>query len=289
MPSDLFQKLNHPLEPIPTGLEPKLDSPGPIEAVIFDIYGTLVISGTGDISIAQTIDKETELRSILQAADWEFDSDEKLTEQFYFLIKADHAEAKSRGAAYPEVDIREIWTRFLKNLPGAGVRKNDLSQEQVSELAIRFECAVNPVWPMPGMRDILEHLKTAGIPLGIVSNAQFYTPVMLESFTDKSILELGFEPDLCVWSYKERLGKPSVELFEKLNASLQARGIPADRALYIGNDMLNDIWTASQAGLKTCLFAGDKRSLRLRKNDERCRNLNPDVCATSLRQLTSFL
>lgn len=193
------------------------------------------------------------------------------------------------AASYPEVDIREIWTSFLKSLPGAEDRGDQLSEDKVSEIAIRFECAVNPVWPMPGLIEILTQLKSAGIAMGIVSNAQFYTPVMLESFTGKSIPELGFEPALCVWSYEERLGKPSVELFEKLKASLHTRGIPADRALYIGNDMLNDIWTASRAGLKTCLFAGDKRSLRLRENDERCRDLVPDLLITKLSQIGELL
>jgi len=33
------------------------------------------------------------------------------------------------------------------------------------------------------------------------------------------------------------------------------------KTLYVGNDMLNDIWTATEAGCRTVLFAGDQRSL----------------------------
>ena len=53
--------------------------------------------------------------------------------------------------------------------------------------------------------------------------------------------------------------------------------------------MLNDIWTASQAGLKTALFAGDQRSLRLRETDDRCQGLEPDVVITELNQLVHIL
>lgn len=55
----LFSKLNLPLEPIPTGLKPKLTKLPQIEAVIFDIYGTLVVSGTGDISMRKPSTRKT--------------------------------------------------------------------------------------------------------------------------------------------------------------------------------------------------------------------------------------
>jgi putative hydrolase of the HAD superfamily len=169
------------------------------------------------------------------------------------------------------------------------LRRNPPDEETLKFMAIRFECAVNPVWPMPGLESVLESLSKRGMPLGIVSNAQFYTPIMLESFTGKRLSELGFQEDLSVWSYRERLGKPSVELFETLNRSLSSRGIRPEQALYVGNDMLNDIWTASQAGLKTALFAGDQRSLRLRETDDRCQGLEPDVVITELNQLVHIL
>ena len=289
MPTELYQALNSPLVPIPTGLEAKLPQLAGIRAVLFDIYGTLVVSGTGDISIAQAIDKESELRALLESLGPSIPPELSLTDRFYSLIQADHAASKSQGAQYPEVDILEIWQRFFAGLRAEGHLTKVPSQAALEELAIRFECAVNPVWPMPGLEAILQALAKKGIPIGIVSNAQFYTPLMLEAFTAKSLDELGFQRDLSVWSYRERLGKPSVELFEKLSVALRARNIAPEQALYVGNDMLNDIWTASQAGLKTALFAGDERSLRLRASDDRCQGLEPDVVLTTLSQLLRIL
>lgn len=284
MQSDLFKELNSPLEPIPSGLIARLPNLKNIRAVIFDIYGTLVISGTGDISIAEKVDREEVLRDILKVTGSSIPADCSVSDIFYDLIKKDHQDSKARGATYPEVDILEIWGHLLTKLGLAPLDDNTLA-----DTAIKFECAVNPVWPMPGLESVLESLRKRGLPLGIVSNAQFYTPIMLENFTGKRLGALGFQEDLSVWSYKERLGKPSVELFEKLNRSLSSIGLHPEQALYVGNDMLNDIWTASQAGLKTALFAGDKRSVRLRESDDRCQGLKPDVVITELNQLIHIL
>jgi putative hydrolase of the HAD superfamily len=59
--------------------------------------------------------------------------------------------------------------------------------------------------------------------------------------------------------------------------------------LYIGNDMLNDIYPARNAGFATALFAGDKRSLRLRQHDPRCADVSADLVITDLSQLLDHI
>ena len=49
--------------------------------------------------------------------------------------------------------------------------------------------------------------------------------------------------------------------------------------------MLKDIYAASQAGFKTILFAGDKRSLRLRKEKKEVHNLQADYVIDNLLQI----
>ena len=61
--------------------------------------------------------------------------------------------------------------------------------------------------------------------------------------------------------------------------------IPKDSVLYVGNDMLNDIFPAQKEGFKTGLFAGDVRSLRLRSDEPVCENLSADIVITDLVQL----
>jgi len=52
--------------------------------------------------------------------------------------------------------------------------------------------------------------------------------------------------------------------------------------------MLNDIYPAQRAGFKTGLFAGDTRSLRLRKNEPVCENMSADIVITDLIQLLDY-
>ena len=79
-------------------------------------------------------------------------------------------------------------------------------------------------------------------------------------------------------------------MFQNLVEHLEQRyGMMSEETLYVGNDMLNDVWTASQCGLRTALFAGDQRSLRMRGDDPRCADLEPDVIITKLSQLLAVV
>jgi putative hydrolase of the HAD superfamily len=143
---------------------------------------------------------------------------------------------------------------------------------------------------MPGARELIETLEQRGMLMGIVSNAQFYTPLVFEALLEKDLVTLGFRPELCAWSYQSREAKPSRRLFQgPLEVLDRQFATPPQQVLYIGNDMLNDIWPASRLGCRTALFAGDRRSLRRRVTDPRCRGVEPDVVVTALDQLLDVL
>ena len=63
----------------------------------------------------------------------------------------------------------------------------------------------------------------------------------------------------------------------------------AKEVLFIGNNMLKDVYPAQAAGFLTGLFAGDVRSLRWRENDDRCNGISPDIVITELNQLTTCI
>ena len=83
-------------------------------------------------------------------------------------------------------------------------------------------------------------------------------------------------------------GKTGAEVVEFCGRGLLNK-VFFNEAVYVGNDMLNDVWAASEAGLRTAWFAGDSRSCRPREDDSRCRGLVPDVVLTSLMQLPECL
>jgi putative hydrolase of the HAD superfamily len=154
---------------------------------------------------------------------------------------------------------------------------------------VEFEMIMNPVWPMPGLEKLLEHCRSCGISLGIISNAQFFTPCLFEWLLQATPVQLGFDAELTWYSYRNGCAKPSPALFQKALRMLANRGIAPQHVAFIGNDMRNDIRPAWQTGFQTILFAGDSRSLRLREDDPLCKNLTPDMVVNHLNQLISDL
>jgi putative hydrolase of the HAD superfamily len=245
-----------------------------IRAVLFDIYGTLFISAAGDIGTGSGY-----MRGNLDDLALKFGegyTGEELKEYFRSAVTRIHGELYPK-TPYPEVRAEEIWADFLKQAADSGALP--MGPE---ELAIRYELAVNPVFPMPGALETIRSLKDAGIVLGLISNAQFFTPLLFDAFFGASPADLGFDPGLLIYSFEAREAKPSPALFGQAKARLSSLGIPPEAALYVGNDLLNDIYAASSSGFKTLLFAGDGRSLRLREGNRLVRNTSPTGIIRSL-------
>lgn len=285
------------LEPIPTGEKPRLAKDPGLRAVVFDIYGTLMISASGDVDESGT--KPDSIQKALGAAGIQVLADNKeevyneMLQMHIAGIRAMQEEVRAGGHPYPEIEIRKVCSQVLEQ---ASVRKwlDASAVSRCQDMVFVFELLSNPVAAMPGLAAVIPQLHSHGFPLGIVSNAQFYTPVLLHYFLNGKF-EMRedvppFRPELSVYSYRLLRGKPDTALFRQLLEPLHRQhGLRPKQVLYVGNDMLKDVYTASQLGFKTALFAGDKRSLRLRKDDARTRNLQPDFVLTHLDQLHEIL
>ncbi|MEA3276878.1 MAG: HAD family hydrolase [Pseudomonadota bacterium] len=271
-----FRELSTRLEPRPTDTAPRLGTLSGIRAVLFDIYGTLVISASGDIGLAGEQDEDSAFRTALASVG--IQGDDAGPEKLKAAIRAAHVVRKAEGVAYPEVDILAIWSSTLGTKQG------------LEQLAVEYECRVNPVWPMPGLGEVLAELHHRGLVLGIVSNAQFYTSLMLEAFLERPLPALGFDPDCCAFSYRLLEAKPSTRIYREALVGLEEKhGIEAHEVLYVGNDVRNDIWPASLVGCRTALFAGDARSLRLREDDPQCAGVEADRVVTDLHQIPELV
>jgi len=285
---DCISKLLIPLSPLATDQEPSLNKLDGIRAILFDVYGTLLISGTGDISMATERANLFSVDKLLQNYEIDVfyeDLNALHKDDFRAIIEDEHKKEREKGADYPEVDIITVWHRLINNWLEESYIAGVFDLNKISLIALEYELLVNPVWTMPGVHEVLERCKNKEIKMGIVSNAQFYTAPTMESLMHSHLSQKGFQEELCSWSYQLKRAKPSREIFRGPLEYLKKAGISPHEVLYIGNDMLNDIYTASEAGCKTALFAGDSRSLRLRIDDPRCKNLKPDITLTNLRQL----
>jgi putative hydrolase of the HAD superfamily len=268
-----------PVSPVPTPLKPRGKLKEKIQGILFDVYGTLFISRSGDISMAKKNSPQTEkFEKLLREFGIKKDSQFVLN-RFYAAIENQHERLKEQGVDFPEVEIDQIWMRVLEND----------NIETVREFAVTYELIANPVYPMPNLKTLLSVCRDSNVVMGIISNAQFYTPYLFNWFLGSSPEDLGFHPDLILYSYKFGYAKPSTFMFQVAADRLNPMDISVGSALYIGNDMLNDMYPAKQAGFKTGLFAGDARSLRLRENDPKCKDLSVDFVITDLIQLLDYI
>jgi putative hydrolase of the HAD superfamily len=263
---------------VPAGLEPRGRLRSPVRSILFDVYGTLFVSGSGDIGVARQQAMEADLAGLLNRFDVSL-SPEALSEAFFSQIEADHEKSRRAGADVPEVEIDRIWMSVLAIEDRGRARR----------FAVAYELIVNPVYPMPGAERILEQCREANLVMGIVSNAQFFTPWLFSWFFGRAPEELGIDADLQIYSYRLGRAKPSPVLFDAAVERLAERNVSPAETLFVGNDMRNDIAAAQQAGFQTALFAGDARSLRLRKEDPACRGVTPDVVVTDLLQVSELL
>jgi phosphoglycolate phosphatase-like HAD superfamily hydrolase len=316
----IIHRSRRPLDPQPTGEAPVLPKLAGIRAVVFDVYGTLLVSASGDISLASEgargvaaiealhavfgdterteVEPEASVAGVAPStrpipnasgspparADSSqlrsqpgsrFFGDE-IVKHFHAAIHASHAESSSN---YPEVDILEIWKRVLAKL---SIVATDM---EIKRLAVEFEVRANPIGPMSGLAETLGGLHDAGLQLGVISNAQFFTPIAIAAMSGKLLEAWGFEAPHCHWSYCWGEAKPGRFLYEKCIETFAKEGVAPQEVLYVGNDLRNDVLPAQAVGMRTALFAGDARSLRWRRNNPGLADVRPDAVITDLRQL----
>ncbi|MBM4153102.1 MAG: HAD family hydrolase, partial [Kiritimatiellaceae bacterium] len=255
--------------------------------VLFSAYGTLLISQSDEQKTTAEADcVEALIQSLIVSG---FDGDcERAGELGPALLRAElerwHKSAHKDGIDFPEVDMFRVWMHITETLSRLELLRADHDVQKVRRLAVEYACRVNPVWPMPGALELLEKLRKRGFRLGIVANGQFYTALQIEALFGQSLEALGFDPELCVWSYRTLHAKPSPTLFHGLEKEIQF-----NQTLYVGNDVVNDLLPAGMVGCSTVLFAGDQHSLNLRENDERRRNFHPHAVIDELRQLLNMI
>lgn len=275
---DIMKRYLRPLRPLPAGLKREGNLKRIIHAVLFDIYGTLFISVSGDVQEAKDRINIVKLDTLLKSYSIEIEASEVL-KRYFGEIERIHSHLKGEGIDFPEVEIDRIWMKVLE--------VDDLTV--IRRFAVEYEALFNPVWPMPFLEELLKSLKEDGIIMGIISNAQFFTGLLFELFLGSPSWELGFHEELIFYSFEYKYAKPSPALYNKAKLLLGKKGIDPGNTLYVGNDMLNDICPAYNAGFQTALFAGDRRSLRLRKDDERCTDISPDLIITNLKELSEYI
>ncbi len=213
-----------------------------IQAVIFDIYGTLVYYNLGDVDDIVRRKEETKKAFRKAAKVFKFDKPDEVYERWVEEINKEQQRKKKRGVKNPEVVIEKIWMKTL-----------GCSENKGRKIALFMEEKENNPRLFPGVKKCLTDLKKKGLKLGILSNAQFYTKIMMEKNLKRK-MEYFFDKDMELYSFRLGYSKPNPKGFEILKKRLRKHKIKPSETLFVGNDTLKDIWAAKKAGLKTCLY-----------------------------------
>jgi putative hydrolase of the HAD superfamily len=293
MPRDkhltIVRQYSRPMEPIPTGEPARVHPLRNIEAVLLDVYGTLFISSSGEIGAVDDDSSAAAFRLALTDMGLTLLTDgAEGVRTLRRTIERFHEQARQSGVEYPEVDIIEVWRATLDDLRRRGQLAGD-GEVDLPTLSLRYELLTNPVWPMPGAAACLTELSNRGLHLGLVSNGQWFTPLLFPALLGGELDALGIVSEMQFWSWRAGRAKPDESMFRRAAEALRARGVEPNRVLHVGNDLLSDVLPAAAAGFRTALFAGDERSLRLRAGDPRVAAVKPDLVVLQLRDLLSCL
>lgn len=285
-----FSSLSAPMQPEETQTEPRLKELEGIRGIIYDFYGTLFISGVGDIGVDDAHPDSQLFLNALKNSGIQITDKRAGTAGYKIyneIVRQEIEKMKTEENPFPEPDIRMVWEQVLDRMLKEELIQIPLKSYPSEQVSVEFEARMNAVWPMPEALETIGYFKEKRLLQGIISNSQFYTPVAFEALAGKTLEELGFHPDLLHWSYEEGMKKPGLPFYKRFLIKLDKvnPAIQPGEILYIGNDMLKDVYPAVVTGFKTALFAGDRRSLKWREDDPRCANIEPDLVITSFLQL----
>jgi putative hydrolase of the HAD superfamily len=293
---DRIIKLTSPIAPEGISHKSDLKTLRDIHCVAFDFYGTMFISGVGDIGIDES-DQSANKRRFVEALKYigfkpsdEASAAKTGIQEFQGIIN-DHIKEKKTedGIDYPEPDIIAVWKEVLLSLKERQIIKEPVTREKAVRLAVEFEFRANSIWPTPDLDIILREILDKGCKLGIISNSQFYTPLAFEALIGQTTDDFGFDKDLQKWSYVNGTKKPSLRFYEEFVDELPDKNISPESVLYVGNDLFKDILPAKQLNMKTALYVGDRRSIRHEKADLSYPHQRPDLVIDDLRQILECL
>ena len=231
---------------------------GDTKVIFWNVVGTLVAAERGDLD--SLIRREAELRPAFDRTARNFGLNvvpARLHDLFLRGIRAERDTRVAEGVAHPEVRIDEIWFKVLEKCQPERLSTISFARE----VALFFERQANPKQFQPRAFEVLSALKQRGFRQGIVSNAQFYTPVELsELLRDASTgamrtYESVFDPHLVFFSFDLGVAKPDPTPFRHAVTALTRDNIMPDDCVFVGDSPANDIAPAKQLGFRTVLYA----------------------------------
>jgi FMN phosphatase YigB (HAD superfamily) len=277
-----------------------------IRAVSFSIYGTLMSVPGGEPYFVhpEKFLMETALEKTIQEFKmWQSMSrkpgkpSEYMGRIYAQILDEVRIARGTAGERHPEVRADEIWERIVKRLV-----KNEYQYDQAfygterqlgEKISYFFHTALQGYAAAPRALEGLRALKAKGLVLGLLADAQCFTPVhLLRALARQGKLARVtevFAEELIVLSFEVGARKPSERLYRALIAKLAERDIAPKQVLHVGSNLPNDLGPARRLGFHTALYAGDKASVVASNEQLNEPATRPDVLITEIGQLAEIV
>jgi putative hydrolase of the HAD superfamily len=209
-----------------------------IQAIIFDLYGTLV-----DVL---TNENKTQIFDFLSLYLQYYDINIASGKLGSLIESGKEENLKSRHETFPEVNLQEVFEDILK-------KEGSTSSYLVKSCCKLFRILSRErLQVFPDSIPVLNEMQGAELPLGLVSNAQ-------KVFTANEMRILGIRKYFkqMVFSSRYGIAKPDRRLFTIACTLLD---VSPENAVYIGDNPYHDVKGAREIGMKTVLVKRESKS-----------------------------
>jgi len=243
------------------------------KVVVFDIYKTLIELQTD----------ENELKSYEFLSTWLSYKGLKVTpiELLNLYQKITERKVIANPEPYPDIEIGDVFVEIIEII--STVAKGGKQKVTSADIALLFRIlTTKSVKIYPETVPMLEALHNK-VRLAIVSNTQrLFTIPELKKFA----LEKYF--DYILFSSDVKAAKPNSKIFRRLLYDMQ---IQPESAIFVGDNLFDDIWGAQRIGMKTIWIDRDhappfpsnlKRPIPTKRVDKNNRHNLPDIILAML-------
>jgi hypothetical protein len=276
-----------------------------VQAVVWNLYGTLLAIGGGDLVFQHpqpfvmelALDKTVQEFKMWGSMTRKPGQPSEYLAQLYTRALDEQKMAPSPGEKNPEIMAEKIWESIIKKLlqkeyqfdAGFFGSLNEYSRK----VAYFFHASLQGTAALEGAAEALEAVHGSGRVQGLTADGQCFSLVQLKRGLTAQGCATSLEDllpvELRALSADYRARKPSDKLFRHVLAGLSKRGIEPGQVLHVGSRIAQDIVPAKRLGLRTALYAGDKESLQASAEQLKDAATRPDALITELTQITELL
>lgn len=214
----------------------------PVRAVLFD-YGLTLVGFERPVEAIETAQRE--IAGCIAAAGHPQPAVERLLTAVHDRVEAAVA-AHEAGGALEEIDIAAVEREAFAAI---GLQLDEGLLDHCSRIA--QEAWFEGVRVYPEVADVLVELRSAGLRLGVCSNAPYRPASMRDQLRHTGI---GVLVDAAVFSAEVGWRKPSPRIFE---AALRALGAAPAATVFVGDRPREDVAGAHAAGMRAVLVRRD--------------------------------